>query len=507
MPADERRAQLLSEAARLFVERGYAGVGIDEIGAAVGISGPAVYRHVAGKEQLVVDITASWLDLALSRIPSRNPAHSEPEHARAVISSLIVTAWHNLPELTVALRYSDRAAEEPDPAEISGDAERSIRRYPRRQVAPALWERFEKLLAHWIPTAQQINPGLDAKRALLYMRAGAGLLLGAASSERDLAQTARFRLLTDAELRLLRTDVTHIVRERAPADNPPRWTRANRREQILDTAVRMFRRRGYSGVSMADIAGSVGVTASASYRHFTSKEALLGTAIDRATERYVLGAGAALARATGPDSALDGLIRAFVTDTLIDTDLAVVHANERYHLSDTDREQIARRRRVLLDEWSLALASLRPELNSAARELLILGCMRMIVELVDTYDVPMTDPVVNSLVDVCHAVLGVEQLLDDKPTSTTAADEHGVAGDSNTTPHRAPTTHHRADWESRSTDEWVRRENDSLLASTDQGRQSTVTGLASGAAPLNSGLVGAETLVNEDPTTPGPEGL
>ncbi|MBI0385672.1 helix-turn-helix transcriptional regulator, partial [Streptomyces albiflaviniger] len=39
-PAPSRREQILKEAARLFAERGFHGVGVDEIGAAVGISGP-----------------------------------------------------------------------------------------------------------------------------------------------------------------------------------------------------------------------------------------------------------------------------------------------------------------------------------------------------------------------------------------------------------------------------------------------------------------------------------
>lgn len=49
----DRQAALLSEAARLFAERGYSGVSLEELGAAVGISGPAVYRHFANKQALL----------------------------------------------------------------------------------------------------------------------------------------------------------------------------------------------------------------------------------------------------------------------------------------------------------------------------------------------------------------------------------------------------------------------------------------------------------------------
>ncbi|WP_194422384.1 TetR/AcrR family transcriptional regulator [Microbacterium abyssi] len=49
----ERADALLHEAARLFAERGYSGVSLEDIGAAVGVSGPAVYRHFTGKQALL----------------------------------------------------------------------------------------------------------------------------------------------------------------------------------------------------------------------------------------------------------------------------------------------------------------------------------------------------------------------------------------------------------------------------------------------------------------------
>lgn len=49
----ERSDAILREAARLFAERGFTGVSLEDIGAAVGVSGPAVYRHFAGKQALL----------------------------------------------------------------------------------------------------------------------------------------------------------------------------------------------------------------------------------------------------------------------------------------------------------------------------------------------------------------------------------------------------------------------------------------------------------------------
>lgn len=54
-----RREQILAAAAELFASHGFHGVGIDDIGAAVGISGPALYRHFRGKDAILGEMLTS----------------------------------------------------------------------------------------------------------------------------------------------------------------------------------------------------------------------------------------------------------------------------------------------------------------------------------------------------------------------------------------------------------------------------------------------------------------
>src|SRR6476619_5586064 len=52
----DRRLQLLAAAERLFAERGFLAVRLEDIGAAAGVSGPAIYRHFPNKEALLVEL-------------------------------------------------------------------------------------------------------------------------------------------------------------------------------------------------------------------------------------------------------------------------------------------------------------------------------------------------------------------------------------------------------------------------------------------------------------------
>jgi AcrR family transcriptional regulator len=48
-----RAEQILQAAAHLFATRGYGATSIDDIGAAAGVSGPAIYWHFPGKQALL----------------------------------------------------------------------------------------------------------------------------------------------------------------------------------------------------------------------------------------------------------------------------------------------------------------------------------------------------------------------------------------------------------------------------------------------------------------------
>lgn len=57
---------------------------------------------------------------------------------------------------------------------------------------------------------------------------------------------------------------------------------AESRQSIVTNASRLFRERGFDGVGVADIMAAAGLTHGGFYRHFSSKQALIGEAIAHA---------------------------------------------------------------------------------------------------------------------------------------------------------------------------------------------------------------------------------
>ena len=55
----------------------------------------------------------------------------------------------------------------------------------------------------------------------------------------------------------------------------------NTKERILETALELFAQSGYLGTSMSDIAGELGITKGALYKHYTSKQDILSSIVER----------------------------------------------------------------------------------------------------------------------------------------------------------------------------------------------------------------------------------
>jgi AcrR family transcriptional regulator len=73
-----RREVILSAAADLFIQNGVANTGINDIGAAAGITGPGVYRHFVSKAAILSAIGAQALNEFLPQLRSIAEAGDDP---------------------------------------------------------------------------------------------------------------------------------------------------------------------------------------------------------------------------------------------------------------------------------------------------------------------------------------------------------------------------------------------------------------------------------------------
>ncbi|MDH3193284.1 MAG: TetR/AcrR family transcriptional regulator [Acidimicrobiia bacterium] len=92
-----RREMILDAAVALFRTQGFHGAGIDDIGAAAGISGPGVYRHFENKHALLVAMS--------ERVVERLLAHNE-RVAREEVNPM--TALERLVKTHASFVFSSR---------------------------------------------------------------------------------------------------------------------------------------------------------------------------------------------------------------------------------------------------------------------------------------------------------------------------------------------------------------------------------------------------------------
>ena len=151
--------------------------------------------------------------------------------------------------------------------------------------------------------------------------------------------------------------------QQAAGVRPVRTRDPARKQRILDAAADLFARKGFHSVSMEDIGEAVGITASAIYRHYDSKTAVLVAMFDRVIDQ-LLGEGQRLAadRQADPLDALTQLIEGQIGFVIDDRDVAQVYFREIASLPETDRRSLRRKQRLYLEEWVHVLGELRGDL-------------------------------------------------------------------------------------------------------------------------------------------------
>lgn len=152
----ERREQLIGIARRLFANRGFDAVSIEEIAAAAAVSKPVVYEHFGGKEglyQVIVDREMNILTtmIADSMAPSRSP--------REAVEFTTMSLLSYIDQHTDGFRLLSHQS----PEAVAGGTFSTIISDVAEAVTVLLAEHFEKR-------------GLESDKAPLYAHMLAGMI-------------------------------------------------------------------------------------------------------------------------------------------------------------------------------------------------------------------------------------------------------------------------------------------------------------------------------------------
>ena len=152
----DRRSQLIAAAERLVAERGYLAVRLEDIGAAAGVSGPAIYRHFPNKEALLVELLVGISTRLLAGATEVVGSAQDPASA---LDGLV--DFH----LDFALGESDLIRiQDRDLNNLPAPAKRQVRRAQRQYVEI------------WVEVLCQVNASLREDEARLMAHAAFGLL-------------------------------------------------------------------------------------------------------------------------------------------------------------------------------------------------------------------------------------------------------------------------------------------------------------------------------------------
>ena len=112
--------------------------------------------------------------------------------------------------------------------------------------------------------------------------------------------------------------------------------KSDRKSEILSVAARLFRERGYSAVSMRDIAQEMDMKAASLYNHITSKQQILVSIVVRIAEEFTVGMERISSSGDSAIHQLEQLIDLHIELTLHDPSVIACLNNDWMHLTDVD---------------------------------------------------------------------------------------------------------------------------------------------------------------------------
>ena len=178
-----RRAVILSAALELFSRQGYQETGIDEIGAAAGVSGPAIYRHFGSKQELLAAAFVDSFDRRRAQIRDRLAGVTDAGERLALI--VRDTVENTLDERQVLSLYT-----------------RELRHLPREMRSP-VQRKQQELTNDWVKVLSGVYPHLSPAEARMAVVCVHNLIATLGSTDGGLSRDDLERMLMAMSLAAL----------------------------------------------------------------------------------------------------------------------------------------------------------------------------------------------------------------------------------------------------------------------------------------------------------------
>jgi AcrR family transcriptional regulator len=383
-----RKAQLADSAAELFGKHGYHQVSVNDIAAAAGVTGPAVYRHFRGKQDILAHVLLSGMDVFGLATEEALAEPGTPDEQLDGLLRAVASLAVDRREVTALWRWEGRHLDRADQAKIR--------------------HRSSELMAQWGIALRDARADLSKADAELLCWAALSVF-GSVSVHHVSLPRRRF----EACLTELAAAVLSWVPPLDPAvpAGPPEPPRAmgtsapSRREELLSAATRLFRDRGFHAVSMEDIGAAAGIAGPSIYRYFPGKSAILVAAGYRMADRLDRTAEAAIAGTADPREALTRLASSYVDTVLRSDNLMAVFAGELGNLPDPDRKELVRVQRAYVAQWIDLLRTVAPGLAEREARITVHAALTIVNDLARTPRVAARPGIAAELAELAVTVL------------------------------------------------------------------------------------------------------
>jgi AcrR family transcriptional regulator len=134
--------------------------------------------------------------------------------------------------------------------------------------------------------------------------------------------------------------------------------RDRRCEEILDAAVKLFAKHGYSRADTQVLADDLGVGKGTLYRYFPSKQRLFLAAVDRVMRRLRAAIDARIAGVTDPLEQISEAVRGYLTFVADNPDFVELLIQERAHFKDRTKPTYFEHREANIERWRTLYRSL-----------------------------------------------------------------------------------------------------------------------------------------------------